>query len=238
MLIEEIEMGSSEDRTPRECPKGHNIDPNWVECPYCKAEERARQKSSPPEAGAAPDDRRTRVGEVQEMEDRRQTRTMSVGGERRAEGHLGVGDTRRIVGFIITYSWKPQGIAFFVREGKNFIGSGKVTSDASHPDCDVIIREDQRMSSEHALILCRRGQFEIMDQASSNGTLLNGKSLLANQSVELSNGALIETGDTLWRFVMVEPPPLTQRASGQTPPAEEETVAIPSGGERDQTTVR
>jgi hypothetical protein len=61
---------------------------------------------------------------------------------------------------------------------------------------------------------------------------------LANQSVELSNGALIETGDTLWRFVMVEPPPLTQRASGQTPPAEEETVAIPSGGERDQTTVR
>jgi pSer/pThr/pTyr-binding forkhead associated (FHA) protein len=62
------------------------------------------------------------------------------------------------------------------------------------------------MSSEHALILCRHGTYEIIDQASSNGTFLNGKILRANNSTEIPNYGKIETGSTLWTFIQIEAP--------------------------------
>ena len=77
---------------------------------------------------------------------------------------------RRIVGALITYTWLPEGHLFPVREGKTFIGSGDVSSEAIHRSCDVQIPQDRRMSGEHALILCRHGTYEVIDQTSSNGT--------------------------------------------------------------------
>lgn len=73
------------------------------------------------------------------------------------------------------------------------------------------------MSSEHALILCRHGMFEIIDQTSANGTFLNGEMLIANQSTKLPNCAEIKTGDTLWTFFKIEAPPI------EAPPTEEES---------------
>jgi pSer/pThr/pTyr-binding forkhead associated (FHA) protein len=93
-----------------------------------------------------------------------------------------------------------------VREGKTFIGSGDVSSEAVHRKCDVQIVEDRRMSGEHALILCRQGTYEIIDQSSSNGTFLNGKMLRANDSTEIPNYGKIETGSTLWTFIQIEAP--------------------------------
>jgi TIR domain/FHA domain len=108
--------------------------------------------------------------------------------------------TRRIAGVLVTYSWHGEGEIFPIREGKNFIGRGDISSEAEHRPCDVCIPQDNQMSAEHALILIRQGNYEILDQ-SSNGTFLNGQMLKANQGTDLPNYAEIKTGSTLWTFV-------------------------------------
>ena len=122
----------------------------------------------------------------------------------RPGGYVGAGETRRITGVLVTYSWRPDGEVFPIREGKNFIGSGDVSSEAVHRDCDVQIPHDNMMSAEHALILCRQGNYEILDQISSNGTFLGGQMLKANQANDLPNYAEIKTGATSWTFIMVK----------------------------------
>jgi hypothetical protein len=199
-------MADAESRPARQCPKGHTMDPNWVTCPYCEAEQRASRQTSRPEVAASSGGRETKVGEVLQKAERRETKTMPQEAVPGSGGPLGAGDTRKIVGVLITYTWRPEGELFPVREGKNFIGSGKVSSDASHRNCEVQIPQDGRMSSEHALILCRHGQYEIIDQASSNGTFLGDEMLMSNQSTKLPDYAEIKTGDTLWTFIKIKAP--------------------------------
>jgi FHA domain len=190
----------------RRCPNGHIMDPNWTTCPYCASEQRARGRAGGTEVFAAAGGRRTGVGEVPPSAEPRVTREMTPAAEPYARGYFGEGDTRRIVGALITYTWLPEGQLFPVREGKTFIGSGDVSSEAIHRSCDVQIPQDRRMSSEHALILCRHGTYEVIDQTSSNGTFLNGKMLRANNSTEIPNYGKIETGSTLWTFIQIEAP--------------------------------
>jgi FHA domain len=199
-------MANAAFRYGRRCPNGHIMDPNWDTCPYCAPRESAREQSTRLAGLASPGGRRTTVGEVPPSEGGRETKVMPPAVEPYASGHEGAGDTRRIVGALITYTWRPEGQLFAVREGKTFIGSGDVSSEAFHRSCDVQIPEDRRMSGEHALILCRHGTYEIIDQTSSNGTFLDGKMLRANQSTEIPNYGKIETGSTLWTFIQIEPP--------------------------------
>lgn len=201
-------MGNEEIRPGRQCPKGHTMDPNWEgECPYCEAEKRSRKKTDRADFRVSADDRKTRVGVVNPKPEGRVTKTIPAGGgHAKAGGHIGAGDTRQVVGVLATYTWLPQGALFPIREGKNFIGSDKVSSDASHQDCDVQISQDRRMSGEHALILCRQGIYEIIDQTSSNGTFLNGVMLSANQSQQLKNYSEIKAGSTVFTFIKIEPP--------------------------------
>lgn len=207
-------MANAEGRRARQCPKGHTMDPNWETCPYCESEQRAQQKTNRPRAVGASSGGETRVGEVPQRPDKRETKMMQPGGAAPgSSGYLGVGETRRIMGVLITYSWRPEGELFPVREGKTFIGSGKVSSDASHRNCDVYVPQDARMSSEHALILCRHGQYELIDQTSSNGTFLGDEMLLSNQSTKLPDYAEIKTGNTLWTFIKIRKPQATEIAT-------------------------
>jgi pSer/pThr/pTyr-binding forkhead associated (FHA) protein len=150
---------------------------------------------------------------------------MTPAAEPYSSAYVGEGDTRRIVGALITYTWLPQGELFPVREGKTFIGSGDISSEADHRSCDVHVPQDRRMSAEHALILCRQGTYEIIDQTSSNGTFLNGKMLKANNSTEIPNYAKIETGATLWTFIQIDAP---RRVALNPAPQGEPSVEVQS----------
>ena len=189
------------------CPKGHKMDPNWESCPYCKAENRAKQKSSPVHSVAASVRNGTAVGNqnAQPNAGGRITKGMADEPHRGPKGHVGKGETRRIVGALISYTWHPEGKLYEIREGRNYIGRGKIAADPYHRDCEVMVKRDERMSETHALILCRHGMYEIIDQEASNGTFLNGEMLMANQSTKLENYAEIRTGDTLWTFVKIDP---------------------------------
>jgi pSer/pThr/pTyr-binding forkhead associated (FHA) protein len=151
------------------------------------------------------------------------TKTMPVSsGPTSIGGFMGKEDTRKIVGILISFTWQPQGQLFPIREGKNFVGSDKVYSDASHQDCDIQIKEDERMSGEHALILCRGGVYEIIDQTSSNGTFLNGDMLPANQSQKLENYSEIKAGSTLFIFIKIAPPKGAEERVSPPPTRKEE----------------
>jgi len=208
----------------RRCANGHTMDPNWATCPYCASEPGARDRSGGTEIFAA-GGRRTGVGVVPPGVERRETRVMTPAAEPYSSAYVGEGDTRRIVGALITYTWLPQGELFPVREGKTFIGSGDISSEADHRSCDVHVPQDRRMSAEHALILCRQGTYEIIDQTSSNGTFLNGKMLKANNSTEIPNYAKIETGATLWTFIQIDAP---RRVALNPAPQGEPSVEVQS----------
>jgi len=221
-----------EARPPRRCAKGHAMDPNWDTCSYCEAEEKSNQRSTSAQNFDPLDRQRTVVGSLKPNppEPQRETRAMAAP----AGGHVGSGDTRRLTGILVTYTWRPEGEFFPVREGKTFIGSGDVSSEAFPRRCDVCVPHDDSMSAEHALILCRQGNYEILDQISSNGTFLAGQMLKANQGVELPNYSEIKTGSTLWTFIMVKP--LADQAAPPGPRIAQPPVSSPRG--KDPTEVR
>ena len=146
------------------------------------------------------------VGGVPPVAERRETKAMPPGMARESGEQLSEGDTRRIVGALITYTWHREGQLFPIREGRNFLGRGDISSEAVPRSCDVQIAQDSKMSAEHALILCRQGSYEIIDQETTNGTLLDGKLLRANESTVLPNYARIQTGSTVWTFIKIEAP--------------------------------
>lgn len=225
-------MADAMPRQGRKCAKGHLMDPSWEACPYCEAEQRSKQRTSGFETIDSSDRRETRVGAVRgnPSEGNRVTRAMSdpIG----HGGHVGAGETRRITGVLVTYTWRGEGEIFACREGKNFIGSGDISSEAEHRRCDICIPQDDTMSAEHALILCRQGNYEILDQISSNGTFLNGQMLKANQGTDLPNYAEIKTGHTLWTFIQIKPPVAEMAQPGVRQPQ------APAPTQRDKTEVR
>ena len=187
----------------RRCPNNpsHIMDPNWAVCRYCEDERRAKEESEkrggsiPPKPGRD----KTRIG------------TNPSGGDQRGKDDISGGDTRRIVGIMITYTWRPEGQLFPIYEGKNFIGRAEISDEAPPRDCDIQIPQDLKMSAEHALILCRpahppdtQGSYEIIDQETTNGTLVDRILLTSNLPVKLPNYATIRTGATEWTFITIE----------------------------------
>jgi hypothetical protein len=107
-------------------------------------------------------------------------------------------DRRLIAGAVISWTWHPAGVILPIREGTNVIN----------------MPEDKYMSRDHALIICgfnadglqTKPWYEIVDNESSNGTFLYGQMMVANERTALQNYAEIKTGQTVWTFVMLDPP--------------------------------
>lgn len=105
------------------------------------------------------------------------------------------GDSRRLVGFLVTYNRNPMGKAYNIYEGRNYIGR-----DASK--CGIAVPDDDQMSGTHMSILFRSvdSKFKFRDEQSSNGTFVN-KELL--DEGELKNYDIIRVGSTLFIFMAI-----------------------------------
>ena len=195
----------------RRCNAGHIMDPNWETCPYCRRENTSFQQTQTNRTVNASTRRPTDIGRHPAQSDRI-TKPYSKPVYRTRDQGPEV-PTHRIVGILITYTWRPEGQLFAVREGRNYIGSGEVGSEADHGWCEIYIDKnvDPELSDEHACILYRHGKFELIDNKSTNGTFLDGRLLDANVGTELPSRAEIRTGKTSWIFMKVEaahlPPP-------------------------------
>ena len=96
----------------------------------------------------------------------------------------------------MSYSWKPDGEIFPIREGRNIIGR-----DAS---CDVCIPVDQTLSERNSHITYRNS-FVIGDLVSMKGTDVNGGPI-EEQFRSLPNYATIRAGSTHFIFIVIQPP--------------------------------
>jgi hypothetical protein len=226
----------------RLCAAGrHSMDPNWESCPYCEAERRAKERTQGGGGGYVPttrgasEGRKTGVGSVIGG-GQRETKAMPSGLPVGSGGQAGEIDTRRILGVLITYTWRPEGQLFPIREGKNYIGAGDVSSEPTPRKCEILIDADTRMSSEHALILCRANRYDIVDQKSSNGTFL-GNELVPVQGTELPNYAELKTGSTVWTFIKITPPAGEAIRPQTVPPRAKPPVEIPEEREPDDPTI-
>jgi hypothetical protein len=204
-------MQSTNQNTGHRCPSGrHPMDPNWDVCPYCEGERKSHEQTvyREPEAVTFSDTRKTSIGESASNNPRvtkpmpQQSSPPNIG------GYGGQGDKRKIMGVLITYdiSGHPEGKVFEVREGKNYIGAGKVNREPGDPWCDIYVEGDKLLSSAHALILCRHGIFEIVDLESTNGTFIDG-TMIPIRGRDLPDICCsLRTGSTNWTFMKVVTP--------------------------------
>ena len=195
----------------KRCPNGHIMDPTWKICPICQGAAGGAQKVKAirrEKTVVQPENAELRISGP-----RRKTKveghmpgTLSPGEKKAGRKTVvispeGSGENKdsavrpRIVGFLITYSHEPSGAYFVIREGRHIIGAGKKT--------DIRINGDKNMSSEHCILLFRRGLFLMRDNLSTNGTFLNGEEVTAD--VQLSNYDKIKMGDTEFTLMMVHP---------------------------------
>lgn len=212
------------------CSKcGRRLDPSWPACPYCKKESQGNQGSSilGLEDYPSTDESRTEADAMTDKTPRNPTnverdvqsparrvttvRTPGAPMPGPVAGKPGKGvDNRRIVGVLLSYTWRPEGELYAVREGRTHIGSGKIKDDPEHRDVEVQCPLDQLVSGDHALILVQRNEFFIKDLASTNGTFLNGKSLRPDTAEDLPNEAEIKVGKTVFTFVRFKSVPATE----------------------------
>lgn len=114
-------------------------------------------------------------------------------------------DNRKIVGVLVSYTWRPEGELFAVREGRTHIGADQIRDDPEHREVEVQCPLDDLISGDHALILVQQGEFYIQDLASTNGTFVNGKKIRPESVEDLPNNSEIKAGKTLFSFVQFKP---------------------------------
>lgn len=174
----------------RYCPAGrHPMDPGWDVCPYCASESAKGKKG----------DATYRSVEEPGTGGGTSPPHPAVDGSRTVFGGEEA-SPRRAVGVLMTWTWRPEGELFAIREGSNLLGSA--------PECEARISTDPKMSGRHASIVHRPGGFWIDDENSMNGTFVDG--VLVEEKRRLPDSAVIRTGGTVWRFTALEPPPETE----------------------------
>lgn len=189
------------------CPKGHSVDPTWTDCPYCNgqsaaaAPQPARSKTvveSPagaalPTAPPPPPPVVNRPAPPAAAPGRRMTVFAPPPTDTAAEAQAPRVTQRKIVGVLITYSWRPDGQMFPVREGRNLIGRGG--------ECEIQVPEDNTLSNVNTHVTFRKS-FTVGDMVSMSGTDVNGVPI-EEQFVTLESGARLRTGSTHWTFLAI-----------------------------------
>jgi len=92
--------------------------------------------------------------------------------------------------------------------------------------------DDSRVSGEHAVLQWRRGQWEIRDLGSRNGTFVAGKRLEPGEVVSISGGSKLAFGheENLWELVDAGPPSALAMPldGGEAVVASDGILALPS----------
>ena len=98
--------------------------------------------------------------------------------------------TRKLVGWLVTYSFDSMGVDYKLYEGRNTIGRDM--------DCNITV-SDGLMSGKHATLLFRAGQYALKDEMSSHGTFANDQNI-GFETYILNDGDVIRMGGTIFKF--------------------------------------
>lgn len=181
------------------CKNGHFYKEELAACPYCQVSSKQTEvtdsKKKTELYTQSNEEGKTKVVNPEIPQKQKLTRTRfgddipvqqdgSVFVERKYR------DTRRFVGWLVTYSHDPMGEDFRIYEGRNIVGRDR--------ECNITL-PDPMMSERHALILYRDEEFTINDERSSHGTRVNNRSI-KHGIVELHDGDTILMGETVFKF--------------------------------------
>jgi len=97
--------------------------------------------------------------------------------------------SRKLAGWLVSFTIDTNGADFKIYEGRNLIGSDSA--------CDVVVPNDPAVSGKHLTILHRMGHFKFRDEFSTNGTFIND---IFEEEGSLKDGDLIRIGDTIFKF--------------------------------------
>lgn len=97
---------------------------------------------------------------------------------------------RKLVGWLVTYSFDELGVDYKLYEGRNIIGRDV--------DCNITIN-DGRMSGKHAVLLFRANKYSLTDSQSSHGTFVNDEDIELEPRY-LKDGDIIRMGNTIFKF--------------------------------------
>lgn len=136
-----------------------------------------RPTSSPSQMSSSS---RTVFGDEDEMDP-------SAGGGR---GQHTFRETRKMVGWLVSYTLDPMGVDFKLYEGRNIIGRDI--------DCNITVN-DNMVSSKHAVLLFRAGKYSLTDSQSSHGTFVNDTDIEL-EPYYLQDGDVIRVGQTVFKF--------------------------------------
>lgn len=98
--------------------------------------------------------------------------------------------TRKLVGWLVSYSFDPMGVDFKLFEGRNVIGHDV--------ECNITVN-DGLMSGKHAILLYKNDKYKISDNMSSHGTFVNNIDI-EDEHYELHDGDIIKLGGTVFKF--------------------------------------
>lgn len=130
----------------------------------------------------APDFSRTFIGGVETVAD-------GDSGDAKKEAPRA---SRKITGWIVSFTLDPMGVDYRIFEGNNTIGRD--------PSNSITITKDSTISSKHANILHKKGKFWIKDEMAANGTFLNGEEIEIEKAYDLVDGDEVRFGDTVFKF--------------------------------------
>ncbi len=197
-----------------QCEKGHYFKEELTECPYCPkgsaaagSDDKTKIQGGQNEntglgdktqvfggGGTNPvqqpisvnppvkrDLNKTFIQEVEEVKD---------GGEVKEVVHQRA--TRKIVGWLISYTLDPMGIDFRLYEGNNTIGR--------NPGNDMTIAGDNSISGHHATILFKKGRFYLKDEMAANGSFINDEEIEVGQPHEVQDGDTLRFGNSVFKF--------------------------------------
>ena len=108
------------------------------------------------------------------------------GGDLRQPGRT----TRKMVGWLVSYTLNPAGVDYKLYEGRNIIGQ-----DAG---CSITV-PDPFVSGIHAVLLFRADRYSLTDQQSSHGTYVNDEDIELDPRY-LEDGDIIKIGKTIFKF--------------------------------------
>lgn len=187
-----IVCGTALNSNTQVCPNGHIYDSALSKCPYCPSPElkelmgQTKTYTDNPFGGdmnkttiVSPGVNQSPVSDLK--------RTVIAGAESASAGGSNP-PGRKLIGWLVSFTWNKNGDDYKIYEGRNLIGS--------NPSSDIIIN-DPAISTNHCLLLHRSDKLRIKDELSTNGTCVNGKEI---DETEINDGDIIKIGTTELKF--------------------------------------
>jgi len=100
--------------------------------------------------------------------------------------------TRKIVGWLISYTIDAMGMDYRIYEGNNPIGRDTNNT--------IILLKDPTISGKHLNILFKQGKYYARDEMSANGSWINNEPLEIGHPYVINDGDIIKLGDTIFKF--------------------------------------